>query len=212
MLCRMKLLALTAARLMTVRRIDSVKWTTAKRAGVGLAAALTVLGFAAACGGSGGDGQGTPVAANFADCLRQQGIAIPTARASGFPTARPSGFPGGRPSGFPGGGRGTARPSGTPGPGQGQGQGQGQGGFGNFQRPEGVDEQTWQKALQACSSLRPSRFPGATRGPGQGPGGGALAAYLNCLSEHGVTYSPGQTLADDAKVCEVLRPSGTGTP
>jgi len=179
--------------------------TAAKRAAVGLAAALVVAGFAAGCGGSGGE-QAPPAAANFADCLRQQGITLPTARASGFPTARPSGLPGGRPSGFPG-GRLTARPSGEP------GQGQGQGGFGNFQRPEGVDEQTWQKALQACSSLRPSRFPGGG-GPGASrrPGNDALAAYLNCLSEHGVTYSPGQTLPEDAKVCEVLRPSGTGTP
>lgn len=181
----------------------------ATRAVVGVAAALAVMGFAAACGGSGNDNQGTPAAANFADCLRQQGIALPTGRASGFPTARPSGFPGGgRASGFPG-GRPTARPSG------GFGQGQGQGGFGNFQRPEGVDEQTWQKALQACNSLRPSGFPGrggfnGSRGPGQG--NGALTAYLNCLSEHGVTYSPGQTLPDAAKVCEVLQPSGTGTP
>jgi hypothetical protein len=68
--------------------------------------------------------------------------------------------------------------------------------------------------------MRPSRFPGGgfngSRGPGNGPGNGSgngpLAAYLNCLSEHGVTYSPGQPLPDDAKVCEVLRPSGTGTP
>ena len=190
MLCRMTLLALTAA-----------KRATSRKAAVGLVAALAVLGFTAGCGDSGDGDQTPPAAANFADCLRQQGIELPTVRPSGFPTARPSGFPGGRPSGFPGG-----RQSGVP------GQGQGQGGLGNFQRPEGVDEQTWQKALQACSSLRPSRFPGATRGPGQGPGAGALAAYLNCLSEHGVTYSPGQTLADDAKVCEVLRPSGTGTP
>jgi len=198
MLCRMKLLALTAAKRAT-----------------SLAAVLVVAGFAAGCGGSGDGDQATPAAAaNFADCLRQHGIELPNARSSAFPTARPSGFPGGRPSGFPG-GRPTARPSGAPG--QGQGQGQGQSGFGNFQRPEGVDEETWQKALQACSSLRPSRFPGGggfgpSSGPGQGPGRGALTAYLNCLSEHGVTYSPGQTLPDDAKVCEILRPSGTGTP
>jgi hypothetical protein len=191
-------------------RLGAAKATT--RAVVGVAAALAVMGFAAACGGSGGDNQGTPAAANFADCLRQHGIALPTGRASGFPTARPDAFPSGRPSGFPG-GRPTARPSG--GFGQGQGQGQGQGGFGNFQRPEGVDEQTWQKAMEACNSLRPSGFPGrggfnGSRGPGQG--NGALAAYFNCLSEHGVTYSPGQTLPDAAKVCEVLRPSGTATP
>jgi len=153
-----------------------------------LAATVVVVGFAAGCGGGGGDGQATPAASSFADCLRQQGIELPTARSSAFPTARPSGFPTARPSGFP-----TARPSG--------GSGSGREG-GGFQRPAGVDEQTWQKALEACGSLRPSRGAGA----GQSPGTGALTAYLNCLSEHGVTYSPGQTLPDDAKVCEVLRP------
>lgn len=207
MLCRMKLLALTAAK-HAVTRSAAVRMAAVRMAAVLVVAGVTV-GFAAACGGSGDGDQATP-AADFADCLRQQGINVSTARPSGFPTVRPSGLPEGRPSGFPG-GRPTARPSG------GFGQGQGQGGFGNFQRPEGVDEQTWQKALQACAALRPSRFPGgggfgASRDPGQGPGSGALSAYLNCLSEHGVTYSPGQTLPDDAKVCEVLRPSGTGTP
>lgn len=175
-----------------------------------LAAVVVALGFTAGCGGSGGDGddESTTAGTNFSDCMKQQGIDVPTARPSGFPTARPSGLAGGRPSGFP-----TVRPSGgfpSGAPGGGS-----QGGFpGGLQRPNGVDEQQWRKALEACGSLRASLAPGGQRpGGGDGPGGNdGMRAFLNCLSEHGVTYTPGQTLPEDAKVCEVLRPSPTAAP
>lgn len=84
------------------------------------------------------------------------------------------------------------RPSGFPG-----------GGFqgGGFERPSNVDEQTWAEALEKCGSLRPSRMVN-----------NEMSAYLNCLSEKGITLSPGMTspgmtLPESAKVCEVLRPS-----
>jgi hypothetical protein len=157
-----------------------------------LAAVLAAAGLATGCGGGNGD-NATPASTNFTECMKQQGIEIPNVRASGQPreraSGRPSTFPTARPSNFP-----TARPSG------------GFSGFGGFQRPAGVDEEKWQKALEACGSLRPSRAPGNQQG------GGAMTAYLNCLREHGVTYSPGQTLPDAAKVCEILRPSATAAP
>jgi hypothetical protein len=66
--------------------------------------------------------------------------------------------------------------------------------------------------MEKCGSLRPS---GGVRGSG-GPGGGnaRFQAYINCLSERGVTWTPGQPLAtsdpkvaEAEKVCSVLRPS-----
>ncbi|GAB3933853.1 hypothetical protein GCM10027614_05750 [Micromonospora vulcania] len=107
-----------------------------------LAAVLTTAASAvlllAACGGGSDDsaapsdagGAGNAFAA-YQDCLRDNGVALPTmdpsrfpggargtARPSGFPTARPSGFPTARPSGFP-----TTRPSGSADPSRGAGRG-----------------------------------------------------------------------------------------
>ncbi|MCO1593901.1 hypothetical protein M8C17_01845 [Micromonospora sp. RHAY321] len=45
-------------------------------------------------------------------------------------------------------------------------------------KPAGVDDATWQKAQEACASVRPTG--GAGRGQGTNP------AYANCLSDHGV--------------------------
>lgn len=103
-----------------------------------------------------------------------------------LPTDRPSARPSTRPSGGP--------PGASPGGGQG------------MQPPAGVDMQKWQQALQKCGSLRPSTGPGGDDG--------RASAYRNCLSERGVTFSPGQELstadpktAEAVKACEVLRPS-----
>ncbi|GIH10663.1 hypothetical protein Rhe02_87300 [Rhizocola hellebori] len=176
-----------------------------------LAGLLLAAATAAACGSS--EPETTPVAASFQDCLRQEGIDVSGlgqggARASGQPFTRPSGqpgggFPSGRPTAFPS-GRPTAFPSGRPGNGF---------NFGD-QAPAGVDPAKWQAALAKCGSLRPS---GGVRPNGSarpGGGNGRQQAYLNCMSEHGVTVTQGQPLptsdpkvADAEKVCAVLRPS-----
>jgi len=134
------------------------------------------------------------------DCLRQHGVTInvPTARPSGV---RPSGV---RPSGV--------RPSGVRPSGRGFG---GFPGFGN-EPPSGVDQQTWDAAQQACASVRPSF------GPRAGGNNSAIAAYRNCLRDHGVTMAggPGQLNTADPKVAAAMqacapllptaRPSPTG--
>ncbi|WFE63751.1 hypothetical protein [Micromonospora sp. WMMD714] len=122
-----------------------------------------------------------------------------SARPSGFPTARPSGFPTARPSGFP-----TARPSGSGGPGR---------GFPGAERlPEGVDEATWQKAQQACASLRPTGRPGGRGGPdgSAAPGGGRQTAYRTCLSGRGVDLD--RIDASDAKTKEALTACAAVSP
>lgn len=81
------------------------------------------------------------------------------------------------------------------------------GGFGD-QPPPGVDTATWEKAQQACASVRPSAGP---RGGGTG-GNGAATAYRNCLADHGVTM--GQFNSADPRTaaalatCAPLRPTG----
>src|SRR5262245_9581427 len=69
----------------------------------------------------------------YTDCLRNNGVTLPT----GFGQRSPGAFPSGRPS---------ARPSGSPGAGGGGfgGGGFGGGGFGN-RAPDGVDQATWEK-------------------------------------------------------------------
>ncbi|MET7708345.1 hypothetical protein [Micromonospora sp. NPDC005413] len=107
-------------------------------------------------------------------------------------------LPSGRPSGFPSGGPGGGRMDGF--------------------RPQGVDDATWQKAQDACASLRPTGGPGGN-GPG-GPGGGnreASAAYRNCLSDRGVDLQANPATTDPKvaaamQACEVLRPTATATP
>jgi hypothetical protein len=171
---------------------------------------FATAGAVAACGSSSkSQAGGTPTApagqnafAAYTDCLRKNGVTLPSAfprgnRASGRPTDRPTDRPTARP---------TARPSGA------RGGGGGGFGFGN-QPPAGVDPGTWQKAQQACGSLRPS-------GGAHNRDNGALRAYRNCLSDHGVTMTagPGQLDPNDPKVaaamkaCEVLRPSTLPTP
>src|SRR4051812_18585578 len=150
-----------------------------------LLALLTTAGAVAACGSAKSDASGKPSArasgnafAAYTDCLRKNGVTLPSAR-TGRPSARPSGQPSNRP---------TSRPSGARGGGFGFGQGD--------QAPPGVDQQTWQKAQQACSALRP------TGGPQGGRDNGAIRAYRNCLADHGVTMSagPGGLDSNDPKV------------
>ncbi|GIJ28995.1 hypothetical protein Vqi01_41570 [Micromonospora qiuiae] len=190
------------------RQSPRSRWT------LGLAAGSAALLLAAGCGsdrdgGSSDPGQdptGAPDGASaYLDCLRDQGIDI----SNTFPSSRPTAFPSGRSSGFPS-GRPTAFPSGGPGGGR-------MGGF----RPEGVDDATWQKAQEACASVRSSGGP-AGNGPGGqgGPGGGnrdASAAYRNCLADRGVDLraNPATTdpkVAEAMQACEVLRPTATAEP
>lgn len=179
-------------------------------AGLPLLVTSAVLLLAAACGGGGGGGSddaadggatagtGQNALAAYADCMSKHGVkGLPTAGPSGFPTTRPTA----RPSGFP-----TVRPSGFGGDG---------GARGGFGRPAGVDDATWQRALEACRSTLPSFGPG-----GQGARNGPFAAYRNCLNDHGVSVGDGfqglntadPKTAAALKACEVLRPSPTVAP
>jgi hypothetical protein len=136
----------------------------------------------------------------YLDCLASNGVTL----ASRGPGGAPSGFPSGPPSAFP-----------SRQPGQGGPSGGGPGGFGGFgdQAPEGVDQETWQRAQQACASVRPTGGPGG--GPDGGAGNPAFTAYLNCLSEAGVTATAGPnqlntadaTVAEAMQACEALRPT-----
>ena len=176
-----------------------------KRIGAAALAFAAVAIFATACGSS--DSATPPTAAgasggtDYASCLRDNGVNVPQLNASNRPTARPSG---GRPTAFP---SGQPRPSGS------GGFRGGGGGFFGTAAPDGVDQQTWEKAQKACASLRPTAFP---NGNGNGGGGGGRdAAYRNCLTEHGVTVSGPVDRLDtaDAKVaaavtaCAPLKPS-----
>ncbi|KAB1934447.1 hypothetical protein F8271_23445 [Micromonospora sp. ALFpr18c] len=196
---------------MRTRQSRGTRWTLA------LAGSAALL-MAAGCGsdgGSGSDGQATAGAPEgvsaYLGCLRDQGIDItntlPSGRPSGFPSGRPTDFPSGRPTAFPSGGPGGGRMEGF--------------------RPQGVDDATWQKAQDACASVRPSGGPGGNglggpgggNGPG-GPGGGngdAGAAYRNCLADRGVDLraNPATTdpkVAEVIQACGVLRPTATATP
>ncbi|SBT43908.1 PT domain-containing protein [Micromonospora narathiwatensis] len=173
-----------------------------------LAAVLTAAASAllTACGGdstpttaaTGAEGD-NPFAA-YQNCLRDNGITLPSGgpgrspgdRPSGFPTTRPSGFPTARPSGFPSGFP-TDRPSG--------GEGRRFPGMG---RPADVDEATWQKAQEACASVRPTGGPGGWGGPGgsAAPGDGRGTAYRTCLSGRGVDLD--HLDPSDAKTKEAL--------
>ncbi|MBM2623095.1 hypothetical protein JIG36_47105 [Actinoplanes sp. LDG1-06] len=173
--------------------------------------ASAALVLTAACGGGSGDASSDGDGANgggqnsaftaYTDCLKENGVTI----------TMPSGGPreGGRPSGMP---SGMPRPSGSAGP---RGGGGFPGGGGMFGKPDDVDDATWQKAQEACSSLRPSGRPG---GMGNGNrGNGQNAAYQNCLKENGVT-DPATMDTSDATVkkaietCKVLQPTAGATP
>lgn len=176
-----------------------------KRIGGAALAFAAVAIFATACGS---DSSAPPVAAgassgtDYASCLRDNGVNLPQFNASNRPTNRPTSRPSGRPTAFP---SGQPRPSGS------GGFRGGGGGFFGTAAPDGVDQQTWEKAQKACESLRPTAFP---NGGGNG-GGGREAAYRNCLTEHGVTVSGPVDQLDtaDAKVaaavtaCAPLKPS-----
>jgi hypothetical protein len=197
------------------------KWpVTGVQLGSAVLAASAALLLTAACGGGSGTtntnqaastaqagGQNRQALTAYVDCLKENGVTVtlpsrnPSARGSARPTDRASGFPTDRPSG---------NPSGGPG-----GGGQ-RGGFGAIQKPANVDEATWQKAQQACQSKMP------TFGPGGNGNGSRLAAYRNCMQNHGVTMTGGLNQLNTAdpkvvaaeKACAPLRPTSrpSGSP
>lgn len=178
-----------------------------------LLAATALVLITAACGGPDDGGSGTATVANagqnpmsaYAACMKENGVQLnlPTARPSRFPFDRPTARPSIRPTD-----RFGIRPSGAP------------GGFPRlFGKPADVDDAVWQKALQACESVRPSFGPGGRNGQGGrngrgGPAGGngSLTAYQNCLKDHGVQAPDRIDPADPAAAaglatCKVLSPS-----
>ncbi len=142
--------------------------SSAASAGAATSPSTAVAPSGAPAAGNGGGQFGAAFQA-YSDCLKKNGVTLP----SFSPRNRPSGQPSSRP---------TARPSGS-----GFRGGFG-GGFGSSSAPPaGVSADAWAKAQQACASVRPSFAPGQGR-PG-GAGGidaTALAAYVSCLKDHGV--------------------------
>ncbi len=130
----------------------------------------------AACGSSSAAGSstssstskssGTASVAAYTNCLKQHGVTLPNfGNGSGPPGGSGGSIPSGTPPSF---GSGGSPPAG-----------------GNF-----ANNPKFQKAADACKSLRPS---GGFGGPG-GSGGfnsSAFAAYRNCLKLHGVTLPTG---------------------
>jgi hypothetical protein len=203
--------------------VPVISSTAPRRAAAVFAVSMAML-FTAACGsdeastdsdtpgGNGPNGGNTAFAA-YISCLNENGVTITMPSGGpgggGFGGARPSGAPDGvRPSGAPDG----VRPSGQPRPSGGAGQ-RGGGFPGGFSKPEGVDDAIWQKAQEACASVRPSMGAGRGNGNGGGPGGGgADAAYQNCLKENGVTDTANLDTSDATvkkatETCAVLKPS-----
>jgi hypothetical protein len=202
----------------------------APRRTVAVVAVSVAMLFTAACGSdeattdssgtTGQNGGGNNAFQAYISCLSENGVTI--TMPSGGPGGggiRPSGIPDGvRPSGAPGGGEPGAFPSGMPRPSGSAGQ-RGGGGFpggGGFSKPEGVDDATWQKAQEACASVRPSMGVGrGGGGNGNGGGGrGANAAYENCLKENGVTDTANPDTSDATvkkavETCSVLKPTAS---
>ena len=146
----------------------------------------------------------------YRQCMSDNGVTLPdfVGGANG-PGDFPSGMPTDRPSGMPTG----APPSGGP-----------AGGFAGGGLPEGVDQETYDAAREACASLAPQGGFGQ-----RGPGGGAqidetaIAAYKSCLTDNDVTIADGEDWMasldrTDAAVqaametCSVLLPVPAASP
>jgi hypothetical protein len=135
---------------------------------------------------------------------------------TGFGGARPFFSPGAGPGGGPA-PNGSFAPTGSvpsggsfPRGGSFPGGGGGPGGGGLFgtAAPAGVDQSAWTTATQACQSLRPTAGPN-----GGNANNSALAAYRNCLAEHGVRPTTGPVNTADPtyvaaeQACAALRPN-----
>ncbi|MFF5076822.1 hypothetical protein ACFY36_07205 [Actinoplanes sp. NPDC000266] len=202
--------------------------TKATRRMVALFVASAAVALTAACGGgdsgdsasaNGQNAQGGNTAFTaYTECMSKNGVTItmpsggPRNGASGFPREGASGMPRPDGSGFP-------RPEGSafPRPSGSAGAGGFRGGFN--QKPEGVDDATWQKAQEACASVRPTGRAGGGQGNGNGQGNGGNgqnAAYQNCLKDNGVTDTSNldatnATVKKAMETCKVLAPAATPT-
>jgi hypothetical protein len=146
-----------------------------------------------------GGGTGTQNAAfqKYQQCLKDNGVTLPTRRAGqggpGGSNAAPPNTNGTPPQGAPGaGGSTTTPPSGTVPQGTGQGN---PGFFGGG----GANSAKFQKAMKACASLRPKGAAGGGYGGFRGGGGTAngngagtqqniraFTPYLTCLRDRGL--------------------------
>ncbi|MQM25792.1 hypothetical protein [Glycomyces albidus] len=151
------------------------------------AAALTL----AACGGedtadetsdeSTASGGGDMLSA-YVSCIEEQGIDLPDDFAEGFggggemPGFDPENAPSDMPTDMP-----TDMPSDMP-----------SGGFGGggFEAPEGVSDEDWQAAQDACAGELPSGGGGASADD--------LAAYRDCLAERGVELGDDPAALDES--------------
>ncbi|NUU25854.1 MAG: hypothetical protein HOV68_30765 [Streptomycetaceae bacterium] len=188
--------------------------TLALCAPLAAAAVLTACGgggagktSAASPSGSAGQGAGQDQQA-YRDCMTANGVTLPAGSAgpgggrpsgSGMPDGgNPGGMPSGRPSGMPS-GRPSGMPSGQP---------------GDRANPRTTDP-AWQKAEQACASLRP-QHPSGSAAPSVNASDSAVRAYTSCLQDHRIQVPDAgvsalnrndpQT-AEALKVCEPLLPT-----
>ncbi|GIH50774.1 hypothetical protein SAMN05421833_12366 [Microbispora rosea] len=158
--------------------------------------AATTTTQAAAGGGSSAD----PRAA-FTECLRKNGVTLPTGRPSRGPDGRPSGRPSTWPKERP-----SAWPSGRP-----------SGGFGGFRSMDPA----MSKAFEACRSLMPQGGRGGFGGR-RGADPQAMQAFRTCMKDNGAelpadgrvrglaTADPKVAKAYDK--CKVLLPTPTAAP
>ncbi|MFC3495809.1 hypothetical protein [Glycomyces rhizosphaerae] len=170
------------------------------------AAVLAAAGLAlTACGSGSGSGSGDDSESNpdesassgadmlsgYVSCIEEQGIELPEDWAQGFgggmPGEMPSDMSGGMPSEMP-----TDMPTDMP-------TGMPSGGFGGgFETPEGVSDEDWQAAQEACSSELPMGG-GAPGGEAPGSDGSDdLAAYRDCLAERDVVLGDDVSQLDES--------------
>ncbi|MEU6246687.1 hypothetical protein [Glycomyces sp. NPDC047010] len=136
---------------------------------IGCAAGLAAFALAA-CGDDDADAtdeassSDTQFAA-YTACLEEQGVDLPDdwspfGEGGGMPGGGDGGMPSGMPTDMP-----TDMPTGDM-PSGGFGGG---GGFGGFAAPDGVDEDDWTTATEACAAELPQGggMPGGGQGPGQ---------------------------------------------
>ncbi|GAA1660962.1 hypothetical protein GCM10009830_02580 [Glycomyces endophyticus] len=143
---------------------------------IGCAAGLAAFALAA-CGDDDADAADEAAAADdpfaaYTACLEDEGVDLPDDWSpfgeGGMPGGgeMPSGMPsdGGMPTGLPTGDMPTDLPTDMPSGGPGGG-----GGFGTIAAPDGVDEDDWAAATEACAAELPQ---GGGPGGGGAPGGG----------------------------------------